>query len=53
MIELELDMSEYVRHYRENCIEIETDGIRIPKETDEDPRNFSARVDWIKIYQID
>ncbi len=53
MIELELDMSEYVRHYRVNCIEIETDGIRIPKETDEDPRNFSARVDWIKIYQID
>lgn len=50
LIELKLDIAEYVRPFRENIFEIETDGIRIPGEGDEDQRSFSALINSIVVY---
>ena len=49
MVDISVDISEWIKHYRKNQIEIETDGIRNPAETDEDQRCFSGFVDFICI----
>ena len=49
MVDISVDISEWIKHYRKNQIEIETDGIRNPTETDEDQRSFSGFVDFVCI----
>jgi len=50
LIEISLDVSEYVRQYGNNTFVIETDGVRIPLETDADQRILSALINQMKIY---
>lgn len=45
----DISISEYVKNFTKNKIRIELDGIRIPKETDEDQRIFSALISAIEI----
>lgn len=47
--EISEDISGEVRKYWYNTFEIETDGIRIPKEEGGDPRQFSAFISSIEI----
>ena len=50
LIEISLDISEYVSSYRNNILEITTDGHRIPTLSDADQRALSANVSSILIY---
>lgn len=49
VIEISVDITEQVRCYQKNQIEIEMDGIRNPIETDEDQRSFSGFINFICI----
>ncbi len=46
----DIPIYEYVKKFAENEVRIELDGSRIPKETDEDQRIFSALVSVIEIW---
>ena len=50
MIAVDLDISDHVKAFRRNTIEIEIDGTRTPKETDADQRSFSAFINSIRFY---
>lgn len=45
----DISISEYVKKFTKNNIRIELDGSRIPKETDEDQRTFSALISALEI----
>lgn len=49
-VEIQLDISKYVRPFRKNLFEIQTDGVRVPEKKDADQRSFSMFVQRILVY---
>ena len=48
-VEIQADLSKAVHTYRKNIFDIQTDGMRVPKETEADQRSFSMLVQKIRI----
>lgn len=50
IIDIKLDISEFVKKYRINKFVIKIDGLRVPGESDADQRTFSALINSLKMY---
>ena len=48
-ININIDISEQVKYFEKNIIELETDGSRIPSKPEDDQRSFSAFIESICI----
>ena len=50
IIDIKVDISEFVKKYGKNEFTIGVDGLRVPGETDADQRIFSALINSLKLY---